>query len=137
MFGSKIHKDNSYDANSYTYYPVVIVGAGESGIAMGCRLREVLGFDQFRIFERQSGIGGTWWINRYPGVACDMYVLFPSLWRHLVIASDKVLTEGMLQTSYLLLFFICPESGLDTVPSNRPRNSPVFARRVREVRNSR
>lgn len=63
---------NGYDENAYTYYPVVIVGAGESGIAMGCRLKEVLGFDQFRIFERQAGPGGTWWINRYPGVACDM-----------------------------------------------------------------
>jgi cation diffusion facilitator CzcD-associated flavoprotein CzcO len=42
---------------------------------MGCRLKQVLGTDQFRIFERQSGIGGTWWINRYPGAACDMYVL--------------------------------------------------------------
>lgn len=74
MYGSKIHKDNGYDANSYTYYPVAIIGAGESGIAMGCRLKEELGFDQFRIFDRHAGIGGTWWINRYPGVACDVYV---------------------------------------------------------------
>ena len=62
-----------YNKDAYTYYPVLIVGAGESGIAMGCRLREELGFDQFRIFDRQSGMGGTWWINRYPGVACDVY----------------------------------------------------------------
>jgi len=73
MVGQRIRKDNGYDASSYTYYPVAIVGAGESGIAMGCRLKEELGFDQFRIFDRQSGIGGTWWINRYPGVACDVY----------------------------------------------------------------
>ena len=72
MYGKTIRKDNGYDANSYTYYPVLIIGAGESGIAMGCRLKEVLGFDQFRIIDRQSGIGGTWWINRYPGVACDV-----------------------------------------------------------------
>jgi hypothetical protein len=69
MYGKTIRKDNGYDAGSYTYYPVAIIGAGESGIAMGCRLKEVLGFDQFRIFDRQSGIGGTWWINRYPGVS--------------------------------------------------------------------
>jgi cation diffusion facilitator CzcD-associated flavoprotein CzcO len=74
MYGNTIYKENGYDATakSYAYYPVAIIGAGEAGIAMGCRLKEVLGFDQFRIFERQSGIGGTWWINRYPGVACDM-----------------------------------------------------------------
>lgn len=70
----RIRHFGGYGKNAYTYYPVIIVGAGESGIAMGARLKEVLGFDQFRIFERQAGIGGTWWINQYPGVACDVYV---------------------------------------------------------------
>ncbi|KAN0117589.1 FAD/NAD(P)-binding domain containing protein [Hyaloscypha variabilis] len=78
MYGDTIHKNNGYDPGSYTYYPVAIIGAGESGIAMGCRLKEVLGFDQFRIFDRQAGIGGTWWINRYPGVACDVPAIFYS-----------------------------------------------------------
>lgn len=73
-----IRRVNGYEKDAYTYYPVVIVGAGESGIAMGCRLKEELGFDQFRIFDRQAGIGGTWWINRYPGVACDIPALFYS-----------------------------------------------------------
>ncbi|KAJ5047307.1 uncharacterized protein L3040_003136 [Drepanopeziza brunnea f. sp. 'multigermtubi'] len=78
IYGNSIRKDNGYDVNSYTYYPVAIIGAGESGIAMGCRLKQVLGCDQFRIFDRQSGIGGTWWINRYPGVACDVPAVFYS-----------------------------------------------------------
>ncbi|KAK9853541.1 hypothetical protein MYU51_006751 [Penicillium brevicompactum] len=69
---ARIHKRHAYNREGHTYYPVLIVGAGESGVAMGCRLKEVLGSDQFRIFERQSGIGGTWWINRYPGAACDI-----------------------------------------------------------------
>lgn len=75
---ASIHSRNGYEG-SYTYYPIVVIGAGISGIAMGCRLKQVLGFDQFRIFERQSGIGGTWWINTYPGVACDVYVFLDSL----------------------------------------------------------
>lgn len=73
-FPNNICRINDSEKGLYTYYPVLVVGAGESGIALGSRLREVLGFDQFRIFERQSGIGGTWWINRYPNVACDVYV---------------------------------------------------------------
>ena len=73
-----IHVEHGYDKNSYTYYPVLIVGAGESGIAMGCRLKQKLGFDQFRIFDRQAGVGGTWWINRYPGVQCDVPCAFYS-----------------------------------------------------------
>ena len=78
-FGNTIRILHGYQENAYTYYPVVVVGAGESGIALGCQLKEQLGFDQFRIFERGSGLGGTWWVNRYPGVACDMSVNRPSL----------------------------------------------------------
>ncbi|USP74246.1 hypothetical protein yc1106_01520 [Curvularia clavata] len=78
MITESIRRVNGYDKNAYTYYPVVIVGAGASGIAMACQLKEQLGFDQFRVFERQTGIGGTWWINRYPGVACDVPAVFYS-----------------------------------------------------------
>lgn len=45
-------------ANTKPFYPVLIIGAGPSGIAMGCRLSEKMGFQDFKIFERQSGIGG-------------------------------------------------------------------------------
>ncbi|EOA82213.1 uncharacterized protein SETTUDRAFT_23452 [Exserohilum turcica Et28A] len=69
MITDSIRRVNGYDKNAYTYYPVVIVGAGASGIAAACQLKQQLGTDQFRVFDRQAGIGGTWWINRYPGVA--------------------------------------------------------------------
>ncbi|RDW71814.1 monooxygenase-1 [Coleophoma crateriformis] len=79
MAAFTIRKDNNYiNQNDVSYYPATIIGAGESGIAMGCRLKEELGFDQFRILDRQSGIGGTWYINRYPGVACDVPAIFYS-----------------------------------------------------------
>ena len=77
--GNSIARANGYEADASTYVPVAIIGAGESGIAMGCRLKQKLGFDQFRIYDRHDGIGGTWWINRYPGVACDVYVDSTSL----------------------------------------------------------
>lgn len=56
---STIHVENGYEKDAITYYPVVIVGAGAAGIGMACQLREQLGFDQFRLFDRQAGIGGT------------------------------------------------------------------------------
>ncbi|KAE8353276.1 hypothetical protein BDV28DRAFT_165050 [Aspergillus coremiiformis] len=59
---------NAYDGTPQVFYPVVVIGAGPSGIATACRLKQKCGFDQFRIFDRQDGIGGTWWANRYPGV---------------------------------------------------------------------
>ena len=40
---SRIHKRHAYGKDAHTYYPVLIVGAGESGVAMGCRLKDVSG----------------------------------------------------------------------------------------------
>lgn len=49
--------------------PVIIVGAGESGIALGANL-EKLGIP-YVIFEEQQEVGGTWLVNNYPGCAVD------------------------------------------------------------------
>ncbi len=48
----------------------VIVGAGFAGMYMLHRLRG-LGF-KARVFEAGSGVGGTWYWNRYPGARCDV-----------------------------------------------------------------
>ena len=49
---------------------VVIVGAGFAGLYMLHRLRG-LGFTA-RVYEAASGLGGTWYWNRYPGARCDV-----------------------------------------------------------------
>lgn len=49
---------------------VVVIGAGFAGIAMGRRLAAT--GEDFTILERRPGVGGTWYDNRYPGVACDV-----------------------------------------------------------------
>lgn len=51
-------------------YDVVIVGAGFAGMYMLHRLRG-LGLSA-RVFEQGSGVGGTWYWNRYPGARCDV-----------------------------------------------------------------
>lgn len=50
---------------------VGIIGAGPGGLALGIFLRKA-GFDDFTIFDREDGVGGTWRINTYPGLACDV-----------------------------------------------------------------
>jgi len=50
----------------------IVIGCGVSGIALGCRLRSQLGFQNFVIYEREKAIGGTWFLNTYPGVGCDV-----------------------------------------------------------------
>jgi monooxygenase len=50
---------------------VLIIGAGISGIGMGCRLRMHNPDKRFVILEGRDAIGGTWDLFRYPGVRSD------------------------------------------------------------------
>ena len=49
----------------------LFIGGGFSALLTSARLREV-GVDSIRIVERGADVGGTWYWNRYPGVACDV-----------------------------------------------------------------
>lgn len=49
---------------------VAIIGAGFAGIAAGVELKRQ-GVRSFTIFDRQSGFGGTWLQNRFPGAEVD------------------------------------------------------------------
>jgi cation diffusion facilitator CzcD-associated flavoprotein CzcO len=50
-------------------FDAVVIGAGVSGLYQLYRLRE-LGL-KVRVFEAGSGVGGTWYWNRYPGARFD------------------------------------------------------------------
>ncbi|KAF8583198.1 FAD/NAD(P)-binding domain-containing protein [Ramaria rubella] len=51
---------------------VVVIGAGFSGIIAGIRIPQRLRNVELVIYERHSGVGGTWRANNYPGLACDL-----------------------------------------------------------------
>jgi cation diffusion facilitator CzcD-associated flavoprotein CzcO len=53
-----------------TDYDVIIVGAGFGGMYQLHRLR-LLGMTA-KVIEAGSGVGGTWYWNRYPGARCDV-----------------------------------------------------------------
>ena len=55
-------RSNNYDA--------IVVGAGFAGMYMLHKLRG-LGLS-VKVFETGSGVGGTWFWNRYPGARCDI-----------------------------------------------------------------
>ncbi len=51
-------------------FDAVVIGAGFSGLGMLWRLREELGMSA-QVYEAGTGVGGTWYWNRYPGARCD------------------------------------------------------------------
>ncbi len=51
---------------------VAVIGAGPAGLAAAHELKEQ-GFNNFKIFEKASAVGGTWHLHTYPGLACDLW----------------------------------------------------------------
>jgi cation diffusion facilitator CzcD-associated flavoprotein CzcO len=60
-------------------HDVVIVGAGFGGIGAAIQLKR-LGYDNIAILDREAGLGGTWHVNRYPGLAVDTPCTTYSYW---------------------------------------------------------
>ena len=52
-------------------YDAVIVGAGFGGIGAAIQLKR-MGYHNFVILDREDDLGGTWHVNRYPGLAVDV-----------------------------------------------------------------
>jgi cyclohexanone monooxygenase len=58
------------DKNVSTDFEVVIVGAGFAGLYMLHKMHEA--GRTARVYEAGSGVGGTWYWNRYPGARVDI-----------------------------------------------------------------
>ncbi|NRQ48901.1 flavin-containing monooxygenase [Aeromicrobium stalagmiti] len=54
-----------------TVHDAAIIGAGFGGIGAAIQLHR-LGLHDLVILERESDLGGTWHVNRYPGLAVDI-----------------------------------------------------------------
>jgi cation diffusion facilitator CzcD-associated flavoprotein CzcO len=69
---------------------VAIVGAGFGGLLTAARLRE-RGVESVRLIDKAADVGGTWYWNRYPGIACDVesYVYMPLLEEVSYIPTEK------------------------------------------------
>ena len=50
---------------------ILIVGAGFAGLLLWQKLQKE-GFTDVRFCEKGGDVGGTWYWNRYPGIACDV-----------------------------------------------------------------
>ena len=69
-----------------TVYDALVIGAGLSGMYQLHRLRD-LGV-RARVLEAGSGVGGTWYWNRYPGARFDS-----ESWTYGYAFSDEILRE--------------------------------------------
>jgi cation diffusion facilitator CzcD-associated flavoprotein CzcO len=89
-------EDDPYVEPGFTRAPltddvdIALIGGGFGGLLAGARLRQ-LGVDNVRIIEKGGDVGGTWYWNRYPGIACDIesYIYIPLLEELDYVPRDK------------------------------------------------
>ncbi len=53
-----------------THTHIAVLGAGFGGLGAAIKLKQR--GEDFLVFERSGGVGGTWWANTYPGCQCDI-----------------------------------------------------------------
>lgn len=58
---------------------VIIIGAGISGIVSTIKLLSTIEDLDLTVYDKNEGLGGTWYENRYPGCACGKFTSFISL----------------------------------------------------------
>lgn len=85
-----------------TDYDAVVIGAGFSGLAILHHLREI-GLDTV-VVDGADGIGGTWWINRYPGVRTDSEFSYYSFSFSKEVRDEWVWTERYPSGSEVLAY---------------------------------
>jgi cation diffusion facilitator CzcD-associated flavoprotein CzcO len=78
--------DDPYVEPGFTRKPlsdevdVAVIGGGFGGLLAGAKLRQA-GIRSIRMIDPAGDFGGTWYWNRYPGIACDIesYTYLPLL----------------------------------------------------------
>ncbi|KAL1654278.1 hypothetical protein SLS61_003283 [Didymella pomorum] len=81
---------------------VIVIGAGFSGLYLSIRIPEWLRNVDLVTYEQNAGVGGTWFMNRYPGCACDIpshsyvYTFEPNpTWSKFYASSEEI--QGYLE----------------------------------------
>ncbi|OJJ43910.1 hypothetical protein ASPZODRAFT_2113943 [Penicilliopsis zonata CBS 506.65] len=76
---------------------IVVIGAGISGILASIRFRQRVPNVSVCVYEKNSGVGGTWFKNKYPGCMSDhpshsyQASFEPNLeWSHFYASADEI-----------------------------------------------
>jgi NAD(P)-binding Rossmann-like domain len=80
--------------------PVIIIGSGFSGLAMGAQLKRKLGLNDYVIYERDTEFGGTWFANTCKSPS-------PLKYTALILSRSRMRCR---HTQSLLQSLICPKS---------------------------
>lgn len=72
----RLRREHAASPDAPPDFRVGVIGAGLAGVCAGIRLGQAN--IPYTIFEKNQGIGGTWWENDYPNLRVDVPSLFYS-----------------------------------------------------------
>lgn len=61
-------------AGKVSYSQFACIGSGFAAIGLGAQLKRWYGIENVQFFERHHRLGGTWFINQYPGKPWPFFV---------------------------------------------------------------
>ena len=71
--GTKNHVLSRRSIDDVRPLKVIVIGAGVSGILAGIRFPQRVKDIELVIYDKNEEVGGTWFENRYPGIACGIF----------------------------------------------------------------
>ena len=83
-----------------SFYNVLVIGAGISGIGAGHYLKKNCPNKSFAIIENRDSIGGTWDLFKYPGIRSDSD-MFTLGYAFKPWISEKAIADGPSILEYL------------------------------------
>lgn len=132
----KTHKMTSKDRLSNSdYFPVIIIGAGLSGIAAGCQLKTKLGLGRFRIYDRNDGIG----VRSH---SCSLWTRIDSILGDMVDSSVSRCSMRCVSTRTSPIFHDCCSQYLlalqacTPIPSRKTLHGQLSSLRGRRLRHT-
>jgi cation diffusion facilitator CzcD-associated flavoprotein CzcO len=70
--GTRYSNPNYKSIDDVRPVKIICIGAGVSGILTAIRFPQHIQNLELVIYEKNEDVGGTWFENRYPGIACDV-----------------------------------------------------------------
>lgn len=61
---AQTYQEKDTPVENFRHMKVIVIGSGFSGIYCGFRIPERLRNVELTIYEKNEGVGGTWWENR-------------------------------------------------------------------------
>ncbi|KAI0193038.1 hypothetical protein EV127DRAFT_490282 [Xylaria flabelliformis] len=122
--------------------PVLIIGAGMSGMAFAIQLIRQYGLRSFEMIEKTSEFAGTWSSNSYPGCGCDVpshfysysFALNPDWSRKFALQPEiKAYFEGLADEYHLRKHI---KFGTNVLSARWEEHSGIWTVKLKDTRTS-